>query len=107
MPAFLRATLIASPMPRVPPVTTATRPMKPLLFCFEARLCVEKPACKFAADQRVEQIHPLAAVVEAFKQRELLPPGRNESLAAADAQLLERLQAIGGEAGRGDGEALD
>ena len=36
-----------------------------------------------------------------------LAAGGEERLAAADAELLERLEAIGGKAGRGDGDALD
>ena len=37
----------------------------------------------------------------------MLAAGVLEGLAAADAELLQRLEAIGGKAGRGDGDALD
>src|SRR5829696_7891615 len=92
-------------MPRVPPVTIATRAIDPLLSFFLEGLCVGEPACKFAADQRVEQIHPLGAVVEAFEQGEMLAAGVDERGPPADAELFQRLQAVGGKAGRGNGNA--
>src|SRR5688572_33261732 len=102
----LSATLIAAPMPRVPPVTIATRAMF-LSSYFSAGLCAGKPACKLAPDQRVEQRHPLGAVVEAFEQGEMLAAGLAERVAAADAKLFQRLQAVSGKAWRGDSETRD
>ena len=49
---------------------------------------------------------PSGEIVEAIEQRELLAAGVLECLAAANPELLQRLEAIGGEARRGDGDAL-
>src|SRR4029079_9310559 len=104
----LSATLIASPMPRVPPVTIATRAMSFLLI-FESlgRLGRWNPACKFAHDQPLQHGDAFRGIVQAVEQRELLAAGVEEGLAAANAQLLEGFEAIGGETRRCNGHATD
>src|SRR5688572_21045059 len=95
--------LIASPMPRVPPVTIATRAMI-LSLVFSGRALLRRhPTFKLAADQLAQHLQARGAVVEAGEVGEIGPAGAEESIAAADRQLLERLQAVGGEAGRDHG----
>src|SRR6185369_2576811 len=101
------AILIASPIPRVPPVTIATRAMRILLLIVAARLGGWEPAFKFALDQLFEHGDAFRRVIEAFEHGEVVSAGGEEGLAAADAELLEGFEAIGGEAGRGDGDAPD
>src|SRR5215210_4324486 len=107
MPMSLSATLIASPMPRVPPVTIATRAMKTSLMPKPTRLGRRHPSFKFAADQSFQQRHPFGRIIEAIEPREMGSAGGQECLAPADSELLDRLQAIGRESGRGDGDPRD
>src|SRR5689334_9043105 len=107
MPMSLRAMLIASPMPRVPPVTIATRAMRFLLLVAAARLGVGQPARKFALDQAFEHGDAFERIVEAVEQRELLTTSVDERLSPTDSKFLQRLEAIGGETGSGDRNPLD
>ena len=103
--------LIASPMPLVPPVTIATRAMI-LSFClllWRGPYCAAQPTFKLAGEQGAQHRHAVVAVVEAGQIGEIAAAGGEEGLAAANRQLLQRLQAIGGEARREDrdpGDAL-
>src|SRR6266550_1273361 len=101
------AMLIASPMPRVPPVTIATRAMSCLPSYPAARLGRLQPACKFTRHQLLQHGHAFGRIVEAIEQRELVAAMRQECAAAANAELLERLQAIGGKSGRSDRDLGD
>src|SRR5688572_6529549 len=104
----LRAMLIASPIPRVPPVTMATRAMTLSRFCFYCSgLGRRPPSRKFAPDQRVKHRHPLVAVVQAVEPREMGPAGVDERLAAANAELLKSFEAVHREARGRNGDALD
>src|SRR5574338_330991 len=107
MPKSLRAMLIASPMPRVPPVTIATRAIDSLLLISRVRLGRGHPSFKLAEQEPLQHGHPFRRIVEAFEQRELLAPARKEGLAPADPELFQRLQAVGGEPGRGHRNAFD
>src|SRR4028119_615586 len=100
MPASRRATLIASPMPLVPPVTIATRAM-PLLSCFcRARpLRAAQPTFKLAPQNAAQHFDARRAVVEAAKIGGIGAARLDEGVAAADRKLLERLEAVGREAG--------
>src|SRR5215210_406027 len=103
----LRAMLIASPMPRVPPVTIATRamfhPPKPK----PTRLGRCSPSFKFAADQLLQHGHPFGRVVEAIEPREMRAAGSQKRISTADAELLQRFEAVCGKSRRCDGDALD
>src|SRR5829696_1751174 len=92
--------LIASPMPRVPPVTIATRAMIISLLLSGRALLRRHPTFKLAADQPAQHLQARRAVVEAGEISEIRPAGIQEGGAAPDRQLLERLEAIGGEAER-------
>ena len=108
MPMSLSAMLIASPMPRVPPVTIATRAM--ILSCSRsggAYGCGSQPASS-RRDQRVRAWSmPSGESLRQSSRAKCSPPAREERLAAADAELFQRLEAVGGKARRGDGDALD
>src|SRR5262245_11786409 len=65
------------------------------------------PALKLPLDQVDEQLDSARAVVEAGNVAELLPAMRPEDFLVLLGDLFERLDAIGGEAGRDDGDALD
>src|SRR5947209_3069855 len=106
MPMSRSAMLIASPMPRVPPVTIATRAMRSLRFLPLGRLFLVQPPGKFAADQFGHHLHAFGRVVEAVEQRELLAAGVEECVSAADSELFQCLYAIGGKARGSDGDAL-
>src|SRR5256885_4486385 len=93
------AMLIASPMPRVPPVTIATRAMSCLPSYSGARLGRLQPACKFTRYQLLQHGHAFGRIVEAIEQREPVAAMRQECAAPADSELLERFQAIGGKSG--------
>src|SRR5947208_7096711 len=101
------AMLIASPMPRVPPVTIATRAMSSLPSYSAARLGRLQPACKFARHQLLQHGHAFGRIVETIEESELIAAMRQKCAAAADAELLERLEAIGGKSGRRDGDPCD
>src|SRR3954469_4014902 len=91
--------LIASPMPLVPPVTIATRAISlSLVLLSERPLLRRGPGFKLAADDRAQHLHAGCAVVEAGQVGELAAAGGEEGVAAANRKLLQRLQAIGGEA---------
>src|SRR5215213_7890841 len=98
----LSATLIDSPIPRVPPVTIATRAMC-LSSSPGAGLSLRQPACKFTAGKPVQHRDAFAGIVKAIEQREALSAGMFETLATADAELFERLQTVGREARCRDG----
>src|SRR6476661_4663850 len=102
MPRSRSAMLIASPIPRVPPVTIATRAMLELPVMLTGRLLPADPACKFAHDQPFQHGDAFRRVVEAIDQRKLLAARTDERFAAADPKLLQRFDAVGREAGRGD-----
>src|SRR4051812_37865454 len=107
MPMSRSAMLIASPMPRVPPVTIATRAM---IFSPSGRLRRlgrRPPTFKLALHQLLQHGHALGRIVEAVEQREMLATVRTERLAAANAELFQRLKAIGGKAGRCDRDSRD
>src|ERR687898_357294 len=106
MPMSVSATLIASPIPRVPPVTIATRAMNPSSCLKRTRLSRGSPTFKFAGDQLLQHGHSLGRIVEAVEPREMRAAGGEKTVAAADAELLEGFEAIGGESGGRDGEAL-
>src|SRR6478672_2743800 len=99
------ATLIASPIPRDPPVTIATRAMF-LSSSPRRRLSLRQPACKFALDQSFQHCDAFSGIVQAIEQRETLAAGTFKALAATNAELFQRLQTVGGKSGRGDGQAL-
>src|SRR6185437_5693877 len=107
MPMSRSAMLIASPIPRVPPVTIATRAMRSLRCLPLARLCFGQPARKFARDQAFQHCDALWRIIEAVEQCEMLPAGVTESLAAADSEFLESLDAIGGKTRRRQRNARD
>src|SRR5256885_9730014 len=94
------AMLIASPMPRVPPVTIATRAMSCLPSYSGARLGRLQPACKFTRYQLLQHGHAFGRIVEAIEQREPVAAMRQECAAPADSELLERFQAISGKSRR-------
>src|SRR5215208_507189 len=100
------ATLIASPMPREPPVTIATRAMKSSCRLRLWRLGLRQPACKLAHDQLLQHGHAFRRIVEALEQRELLSTAIDEGLAPADPELLDCLDAVGGKSGSGDSYPL-
>src|SRR4028118_1931395 len=102
MPASRSAIEIASPMPRVPPVTTATRAMILSFSLVVGALWPGRPSFKLASDDAAQHCEPRLAVVEAGKVGEIGAAGAEEGIAAADRQLLQRLEAIGREAGRHD-----
>src|SRR4051794_39641673 len=102
MPKSLSAMLIASPMPRVPPVTIATRAIDPLPFCRLRCLSRLQPACKFALDQAFEHGDAFRRIVEAVEQREPFAASAKKRRASADPELFQGLDAIGGKAGRRD-----
>src|SRR5688500_8563984 len=106
MPMSLSATLIASPMPRVPPVTIATRAMKSSSMPKRTRLGRRPPTFKFAGNQAFEHRHAFGRIVEAVEPREMRAASTEKRLAAADAKLFDRFEAVGGKTGRGDGDAL-
>src|SRR3954470_4136146 len=93
------AMLIASPMPRVPPVTIATRAMSCLPSYPAARLGRLQPACKFTRHQLLPHGHAFGRIVEAIEQRQPVAAMRQERPAAANAELFERFEAIGGKPG--------
>src|SRR6185312_5280684 len=107
MPMSLSAMLIASPIPRVPPVTIATRAIAELPSIRRARLFPGHPARKLAFDQPFEHGDAFGRIVEAVEQSELLAARMHEAVAPADSELLERFDAVGGEAGRCHGDAAD
>jgi hypothetical protein len=69
-----------------------------LLFCFCAPRQAH-PAFKFAPDQRAASSCPSSLSLRQAS-REVGAARLHEGLAAADRELLQRLEAIGGEAGR-------
>src|SRR3954453_15484150 len=95
-----KATLIASPMPRGPPVTIATRAISFLLIGAATRLCAGQPACKFAADQLLQHDEAFGRIVEAIEQCEVRAAGADEGLAPADSELFERFETVGRKTGR-------
>src|SRR5690242_20074815 len=104
----LSATLIASPIPRVPPVTIATRAMRSLLSLLrQARLGSGQPARKLALDQAFEHGDAFSRIVEAVEKRERVAARLLERVAPADPELLQGLDTVGAETGRRNGEALD
>src|SRR5690606_19812425 len=64
-----------------------------------------EPAAELAPHQMLQQFHARRAVVEAGKRRELLTAMLAEEFRVLDGDLLERLDAVGREAGRDHGEA--
>src|SRR5262245_42158588 len=64
-----------------------------------------EPGGQLAADEVLDDGHAERAVVEARDIGELLAAGRQEAGAVLHVQFLQRLEAIGGEARRDDGEA--
>src|SRR4051812_10550592 len=94
-------------MPRVPPVTTATRAMMPssLLLLSRRRLGRAQPSFKLAADHAAEHGEAGRGIVEAGEVGEALAAGGDERVAAAQGELLERLEAIRREAGGDQGDA--
>src|SRR3954451_16405350 len=105
MPMSLSAMLIASPMPRVPPVTIATRAMNSSSVMRRKRLGRRQPTFKLALHQLLQHGHAFGRIVEAIEQGELLPAVRPERLATTNAEFLERFKTVGGESGRRDGYA--
>src|SRR5262245_57548408 len=65
------------------------------------------PAFEFPLDQVNEQPDSALAVVEAGNVTELLPAMHAEDFLVLLGDLFERLDAIGGEAGRDNGDAFD
>src|SRR5262245_27777610 len=65
------------------------------------------PAFELPLDQVNEQLDSALAVVEAGNVTELLPAMRPEDFLVLLGDLFERLDAIGGEAGRDNGDAFD
>src|SRR5690242_8961581 len=102
MPASRSAMLIASPIPRVPPVTIATRAICLSCLSPSARLRFDGPACKFTADQRLQHGHAFGRIVEAIEPRKGLAADCHERLAPANSKFLDGLDAVGREARRGD-----
>src|SRR3954454_7808888 len=95
-------------MPRVPPVTTATRAMAhPLLFLSVPRLGRSDPAFKFTANYAAQHFDPCRAVVEAGEIGEMAAAGAEEGGAPAYVQLLESLEAIGRESRREQRDPLN
>src|SRR5215213_10315370 len=107
MPMSLSAVLIASPMPRVPPVTIATRAMKSSSMPKPTRLGRRSPTFKFAGDQPFEHRHPFGRIVEAVEPREMRAAGGEERLAPADAKLFDGFETVCGKTGRSDGDPFD
>src|SRR5262245_49532729 len=66
-----------------------------------------EPAFELPLDQVDEQLDSARAVVEAGNVAELLPAVLVEDFLVLLGDLLERLDAIGGKAGRDDGDAFD
>src|ERR1044072_4394222 len=100
--------LMASPIPRVPPVTIATRAMSLSQNPKNRRaLWMWQPPCKLAGNQRLKHGHALGRIVEAFEAGEPFATSLQECLTAADSELLDGLHAIGGKTGRGDGHSCD
>src|SRR6185503_3410118 len=106
MPMSRRAMLIAAPIPRVPPVTIATRAIMSS-FWFGARLFRGKPACKLTLDQPFEHGDAFGRIVEAVEQRKRLAARLFEGVASPNAELLECLDAVGRKSRRRDRDALD
>src|SRR4051794_17242084 len=109
MPASRSAMLIASPMPRVPPVTTATRAILPSsrFFWVWAALRAGQPTFKLAADYAAQHVHAGRAVVEAGEVGEMRSAEGGEGVAAADFELFQGLQAVRREARRHHGDPGD
>ena len=64
-----------------------------------------KPALELAPHHRLDHAHSCLAVVQAGYIGEALAAGLHESRAIFDGKLFQRLEAIGGEARRDDGDA--
>ena len=62
------------------------------------------PSFKLAGNEGAQHLHARRAVVEAGQIGEIGAAGGEEGVAAANRQLLQRLQAIGGKARGEDGE---
>src|SRR5258708_16725448 len=65
------------------------------------------PSRKLPADKRPDQAHAGGAVVEAREGGEALAAVLVKSLGAADRDLFQRLEAVGGKAGRYHRDPLD
>ena len=65
-----------------------------------------EPSRQLAAHERFEHVHARVAGIEARQRGELLSAGSVELLATADGELLERFEAVRGEAGCRHREAL-
>src|SRR4029453_3390951 len=65
------------------------------------------PAFELPLDQVDEQLDSARAVVEAGNVAELLPAMLVEDFLVLLGDLFERLDTVGGEAGRDDGDAFD
>src|SRR5215210_2352480 len=78
-------------------------------LCRGPLLAVENsdPALELALDDVADDAHALVAVVEAGQIGESLAAVRLEIVPVLAVELLQRLEAIGREAGRDDREALD
>src|SRR6476660_55920 len=93
-------------MPRVPPVTTATRAMAHPLYCvFVSALGFDLPSFKLATNNAAQHFDPREAVVEAGEIGEVGAAGGEECGPPAYVELLEGLEAVGGESRREQGYA--
>src|SRR5439155_13315395 len=66
-----------------------------------------KPASPFGKNHLPHRFDPGGVIVQARAQAEFLTAGLHKQLARFVADLVERFQAVGGKAGRGDENALD
>src|ERR1700739_1868035 len=100
MPMSRSAMRIASPMPRVPPVTIATRFILLLPSEDYESLGKRPPTCKFPHYDNAQHCDAFNAVIETGEVREVGTAGCLEGCATANLEFLQRFDTIGREAGR-------